>query len=126
MWTKHYSQPPNLTLGGIHMTQTIHDFAERANPTRNSPKWWSNGRQWWFMKFLPKMPLGIIEIFSFHFSTPSPTYNLHYINKLHYLAYTLHRPLCQNSAFVIMTNIINDHFLVIQPYAIFLCLVKFL
>jgi hypothetical protein len=25
-WTNHYSQPPNSTLGGLHMTQTIHDF----------------------------------------------------------------------------------------------------
>jgi hypothetical protein len=22
-WTKHYTQPPNSTLGGLHMTQTI-------------------------------------------------------------------------------------------------------
>jgi hypothetical protein len=39
----HYSQPPNSTLGGFHMTQTIHDFVERANPTRK------------FKNFLPKM-----------------------------------------------------------------------
>jgi hypothetical protein len=26
VWTKHYSQPPNSTLGGLHMTQTIHDL----------------------------------------------------------------------------------------------------
>jgi hypothetical protein len=31
----HYSQPPNSTLVGFHMTQTIHNFVEWANPTRN-------------------------------------------------------------------------------------------
>jgi len=30
------------------MTQTIHDFVEWSNPTRNSPKWSSSGKQLWF------------------------------------------------------------------------------
>jgi hypothetical protein len=25
-----------------------------------------SGRQWWFKKFLPKMPLGLVEIFPIH------------------------------------------------------------
>jgi hypothetical protein len=27
-WTNHYSQSPNSTLSGPHVTQTIHDFVE--------------------------------------------------------------------------------------------------
>jgi len=58
VWTKHYIQPRNSTLGGLHMTQTIHDFFEEANPTRNSSKWSCSGRQQWFKKFMPEMSLG--------------------------------------------------------------------
>jgi hypothetical protein len=50
------------------MTQIIHDFFEWANPTKNSPKWSYIGRQWWFNNFLPKMLLGMVENFPFHFS----------------------------------------------------------
>jgi hypothetical protein len=32
VWTKHYSQPPNSTLGGLHMTQIIHDLLRRKIP----------------------------------------------------------------------------------------------
>jgi hypothetical protein len=116
VWTKHYNQPPNLTLGGLHMTQIIPNFVEWANPTRNSSKWSCNGRQWWFTNFLPKTPLGMTKIFSFYFSIHSITYNLHYINNLPYLAYTLHISLHKNLTLIIMTNIISDRFLVIQPY----------
>ncbi len=28
MWTYHHTKPPNLTLGGFHMGQTIHAFIE--------------------------------------------------------------------------------------------------
>jgi hypothetical protein len=70
MWTNRYSQPPNSTLGSFHMTQTTHDFVEWANPIRNSPKWSCNGKQWWFRKFLPKMPLDMVENFPFHFFKP--------------------------------------------------------
>jgi hypothetical protein len=28
VWTYRYNQPPNSTLGGLHMTQIIHDFVE--------------------------------------------------------------------------------------------------
>jgi hypothetical protein len=38
VWIKPLHQPPNSTLGGFHMTQTTHDFVDKANPTRNSPK----------------------------------------------------------------------------------------
>jgi hypothetical protein len=34
VWTNHYNQPPNSTLGGLHMTQTTHDFVKWANPTK--------------------------------------------------------------------------------------------
>jgi hypothetical protein len=45
MWINHYSQPPNATLGDLHMThETIHDFVEWANPIRNLPKWSWSGR----------------------------------------------------------------------------------
>jgi len=56
VWTNHYNQPPNLILDGLHMTQTIHDFVEWENPTKNSPKWSCSERQWWFKLFLPEMP----------------------------------------------------------------------
>jgi len=56
VWTKHYSQPPNLILDGFQMTQTIHDFVERGNPTKNSPKWSCSRKQWWFRNFLLEMP----------------------------------------------------------------------
>jgi len=39
VWTCYYSQPPNSTLGGLHMTQTIHDLVEWANPIKNPPQW---------------------------------------------------------------------------------------
>jgi hypothetical protein len=42
-WRNQYSQPPNSTSGGIHMTQNIHDFVEWANPIKNSPKWSCHG-----------------------------------------------------------------------------------
>jgi hypothetical protein len=67
-WTNHYNEPLNLTSSGLHITQTIHDFVEWANPTRNSPKWLCNERQWWFKNFLLEMPLGMVEFFLFHFS----------------------------------------------------------
>ncbi len=35
MWTDHYAQPPNLTLGGSHIRQTTHDFHEWADPTKD-------------------------------------------------------------------------------------------
>jgi hypothetical protein len=38
MWTNYNNQLSNSTLGGLHMTQTNHDFVKWANPTRNSPK----------------------------------------------------------------------------------------
>jgi hypothetical protein len=57
-------------MGGLHMTQTTHDFVEWENPIRNSPKWSCNGRQWWFRNFLPKMPLGKVENFPFHLFKP--------------------------------------------------------
>ncbi len=61
VWTYHYSQPPNSTLGGLHMTQTTHDFVEWENPIRNPPQWSCNGRQWWFKKILPDMLFGMVE-----------------------------------------------------------------
>jgi hypothetical protein len=48
------------------MTQTTYDFVEWENLIRNSPKWSCNERQWWFRNFLPKMPLGKVEIFPIH------------------------------------------------------------
>jgi len=57
-WTNHYSQPPTSTLGGLHMTQTTHDFVDLVVPTRNSQKWSCNGRQQWFNNFLPKHAFG--------------------------------------------------------------------
>ncbi len=57
-WTNHYNQPPNSTLGGLHMTQTTRDFVDLVEPTRNSPKSSCNGRQWWFSNFLPKHAFG--------------------------------------------------------------------
>jgi hypothetical protein len=54
----HYSKPPNSTLGGFHMTQTIHDFVEWANPTRN------------FRNFIPKMFLSMVENFPIHLFKP--------------------------------------------------------
>jgi hypothetical protein len=57
-WTNHYSQPPNSTLGGLHMTKTTHDFVALVDPTRNSPKWSCNGRQQWFKNFLHKHAFG--------------------------------------------------------------------
>jgi len=68
VWTNHYNQPPNSILGGPHVTQFTHDFVEWTNPTRNSPKWSCNVRQWWFRVFLPKMLLTMVENFPFHFS----------------------------------------------------------
>jgi len=67
-WTNHYNQPPNSTLDGLHMTQTIHDFdfVEWANPTRNSPKWSCSGRQWWFGIFLLEMRSDMIQNFPLH------------------------------------------------------------
>jgi hypothetical protein len=62
VWKNHYSQPLNSTLGGLHMTQTTHDFVEWANPTRNSPKWSCGGRQQWFKKFMLEMPLNMVKI----------------------------------------------------------------
>jgi hypothetical protein len=67
-WTNHYNLPPNSTLGGLHMAQTTHDCVEWPNPIKNSPKWSCSGKQWWFKNLLFKMPLGIVENFSFHFS----------------------------------------------------------
>jgi hypothetical protein len=61
VWTKHYIQPPNSTLGGLHMTQTIHDFVEDVNPTKNSSKWSCSTKQQWFRKFMPEMPLGVFS-----------------------------------------------------------------
>ncbi len=58
----------NLTLGGLHMTLTIHDCVEWANPTKNSPKWSCSGKQWWFRNFLLEMPFGMVENFPFQFS----------------------------------------------------------
>jgi hypothetical protein len=67
VWTKHYViQPPNSTLGDLHMIQII----EWANLTRNSPKWSSSEKQWWFRNFLPKIPLGMVENFPFHLFKP--------------------------------------------------------
>jgi len=48
------------------MIQTIHDFVEWANPTRNSPKWSCSRKQWWFRNFLLEMPSGMVENFPFH------------------------------------------------------------
>ncbi len=64
VWTYYYSQPLNSTLGGIHMTQTAHNFVEWANPNKNSPKWSCSGREWWFRKFLPKILSSMVENFS--------------------------------------------------------------
>ncbi len=47
---------------------------------------------------------------------PNFTYKLHYLNTLPYFAYILHIPLHQNLTFMIMTNMTNDHFLVIHLY----------
>ncbi len=48
VWTKHYViQPPNSTLGDLHMIQIIE---------------WAN--------FLPKMPLGMVENFPLHIFKP--------------------------------------------------------
>jgi hypothetical protein len=58
VWTKDYNQSPNSTLGGLHITQTIHDFVEEANLTRNPSKWSCNGRQQWVRKFMPEVPFG--------------------------------------------------------------------
>jgi hypothetical protein len=46
VWTYHYNQPPNSTLGGLHVTQITHDFVEWANPSKNPPKWSCTMRQW--------------------------------------------------------------------------------
>jgi len=62
MWTNHYNQPPNSTLGGIHKTC---GFVEGANPTRNSPNWPCGGKQW-----LPKMHSNMVENFPFHLFKP--------------------------------------------------------
>jgi hypothetical protein len=62
-WTNHYNQPPNLTLGDFHLTQTTHDFVEWANHTRNSPKWSCSGRQWWLRNFIFEMPSSMVEIY---------------------------------------------------------------
>ncbi len=70
MWTNHYNQPPNSTLGGFHMTLTTHDFVEWVNPIRISPKWSCSGRQWLFKKFMLKMVLGMTENFPFHIFKP--------------------------------------------------------
>jgi hypothetical protein len=37
-WKIQHNQPPNSTLGGIHMTQNTYDFVEWANPIKNSQK----------------------------------------------------------------------------------------
>jgi hypothetical protein len=68
--TNHYSQPPNSTLGGLHMTQTTHDFVEWANATKNSPKWSCSWRQWWIKNFLLEMPSDMVENFPFHLFKP--------------------------------------------------------
>jgi hypothetical protein len=57
-WTNHYNQPPNSTLGGLHITQITHDFVDLVDPFKNSPKWSCNGRQQWFLKKLPKHAFG--------------------------------------------------------------------
>jgi len=54
----HCSKPPNSILGGFHMTQTIRDFVEWANPTRN------------LKNFIPKMFLGMVENFPIHLFKP--------------------------------------------------------
>jgi hypothetical protein len=66
VWANYYNQPPNSTLGGLPMTQTTHVFVKWANPTKKSTKWSCSGKQWWFKNFLPKMSLGMVEIFSIH------------------------------------------------------------
>jgi hypothetical protein len=38
MWTDHYAQPPNLTLGGSHLRQTTRDFHEWVDPTKDPLK----------------------------------------------------------------------------------------
>jgi hypothetical protein len=71
-WTNHSNQPPNSTLGGVHMTQTTDDFdfLQWANPIRNSPKWSCNGKQWQFETFLLEMLSGMVEIFPHHLFKP--------------------------------------------------------
>jgi hypothetical protein len=54
----HYSERPNSTLSSFHMTQTIHDFVEWANPTRN------------FRNFIFKMFLGMVENFPIQLFKP--------------------------------------------------------
>jgi hypothetical protein len=69
---KPLQHSPNSTLGGLHMTQTIHDFdfVEWANPIKNSPKWSCNGKQWWFGNILLEMPLDTFENFPLHLLKP--------------------------------------------------------